>query len=327
MLYTKKKINKQHNFELFNMEYVQRKFLPLSLETFINSLKPLTDSGAYLAFDPSNEPGWNTLDYPGVCKNLHIVNSLVFAENALDIKFRAIKDAFGYWNLQIDRNESTINQRKDMELMIRKVRKDQFAKYIGFYENDYLWRVTPENIKKLGTFIESFRPILNNNLLEAKKTLVENRKWKVSEDEVRFFIEELNNYSTKYNLGYKAHFQIDSERPNYRVVLNSDMDKGDIVENEKWANYKYPPPNLTEWMLGYGSSYMIFNLSNIEETSKWVFELYDKPYCTNDFITRNIGWKDSKSITFDTIDDCVKFVCNKFETSRSIYENIKKLGY
>lgn len=327
MLYTKKRINKQHNFEPFTKEYVQKKFLHNSLETFIDSLKPLSNSGAYLAFDPSNEPGWNTLDYPGVCKNLHIVNSLVFAENALDIKFRAIKDAFGYWNLQIDRNESTINQRKDMELLIRKVRKDQFAKNIGFYENDYLWRVTPENIKKLGTFIESFRPILNNNLLEAKKSLVENRKWKVSEDEVRFFIEELNNYSTKYELGYKAHLQIDSERPNYRVVLNCDMEKGDIVENEKWANYKFPPPKLTEWMLGYGSSYMIFNLSNIEETSKWVFELYDKPYCTNDFITRNIGWKDSKAITFDTIDDCVKFVCNKFETSRSIYENIKKLGY
>jgi hypothetical protein len=267
------------------------------------------------------------LDYPGVCKNLHIVNSLVFGENAIDIKFRAIKDAFGYWNLEIDRKESTISQRKDMELMFRKVRKDQFAKNIGFYEHDYMWRVTPDNIKKLVTFVESFRPILNNNLLEAKKTLIENRKWKISEEEVQFFIEELNNYSTKYNLGYKAHLQIDSERPNFRVILNSDMDKGDIVENEKWANYKYPPPALTEWMLGFGSSYMIFSLSNIEETSKWAFELYDKPYCTNDFITKNIGWKESKTLIFDNIDGCVKFVVDKFDKSREIYENIKKLGY
>jgi hypothetical protein len=327
MLYTKKKINTQHNFELFTKEYVQKKFLHNSLETFIDSLKPLLDSGAYLAFDPSNEPGWQSLDYPGVCKNLHIVNSLVFGENALDIKFRAIKDAFGYWNLEIDRKESTISQRKDMELMFRKVRKDQFAKNIGFYEHDYMWRVTPDNIKKLVTFVESFRPILNNNLLEAKKTLIENRKWKISEEEVQFFIEELNNYSTKYNLGYKAHLQIDSERPNFRVILNSDMDKGDIVENEKWANYKYPPPALTEWMLGFGSSYMIFSLSNIEETSKWAFELYDKPYCTNDFITKNIGWKESKTLIFDNIDGCVKFVVDKFDKSREIYENIKKLGY
>ena len=327
MLYTKKKINTQHNFEPFTKEYVHKKALHNSLETFIDSLKPLLDSGAYLAFDPSNEPGWNSLDFPSCCKNLHIVNSLVFSENALDIKFKAIKDAFGYWNLQIDRNESIISQRKDMELMVRKVRKDQFAKHIGLYEHDCLWRVTPENIKKLVTFVESFRPILNNNLLEAKKSLIENRKWKVAEDEVRFFIEELNNYSTKNDLGYRAHMQIDSERPSYRVILNSDMDKGDIVENEKWANYKYPPPKLTEWMLGWGSSYMIFALSPIEETSKWAFELYDKPYCTNDFITRNIGWKDSKSLIFDNIDGCVKFVVDKFEKSRVIYENIKKLGY
>lgn len=327
MIYTKKRINAQHNFELFTKEYVQKTFLNNSSETFIDSLKPLLDSGAYLAFDPSNEPECNTWNSHCVCKNLHIVNSLVFAENAIDIKFQAVKDEFGYWNLQIDRDESTINQRKDLELMIRKVRKDQFAKHIGFYEHDDLWQVTPENVKKLATFIESFRPILNNNLLEAKKTLVENRKWKVSEDEVRFFIEELNNYSTKYNLGYKAHLQIDSERPNYRVILNSDMDRGDIIENEKWCNYKYPPPKLTEWMLGYGCSNMIFTLSNIEETSKWNFKLYDKPYCINDFITKNIGWNDSPIITFDNIEDCVKFVLNKFEKSRVIYENIKKLGY
>ena len=327
MIYTKKRINAQHNFELFTKEYVQKNFLNNSIETFIDSLKPLLDSGAYLAFDPSNEPECNTWNSHCVYKNLHIVNSLVFAENAIDIKFQTVKDDFGYWNLQIDRNESTINQRNDMELMIRKVRKDQFAKHIGFYEHDDLWRVTPDNIKKLINFIESFRPILNNNLLEAKKTLIENRKWKVSEDEVRFFIEELNNYSTECNLGYKAHLQIDSERPNYRVILNSDMDRGDIIESEKWSAYKYPPPNLTEWFLGCGSSNMIFTLSNIEETNKWNFKLYDKPYCISDFITKNIGWKDLEQITFDNIDDCVKFVINKFEKSRVIYENIKKLGY
>lgn len=327
MIYTKKKINKQHDFELFTKEYVQKNFLHASLETFIDSMKPLLDSGAYLVFDPSNEPRWNSLDYPSSCKNLHIVNSCVFSENALDIKFKAVMDSFGYWNLQIERDESTINQRKDLELMIRKIRKDQFAKHIGFYEHDYLWKVTPDSVRKLANFVESFRPILNNNLLEAKKTLVENRKWKVSEDDVRFFIEELNNYSTKYNLGYKAHLQIDSERPNYRVILNSDFEKGDIIESEKWSNYKSYPPKLTEWLLGFGSSYMIFSLSNIDETNQWNFELYDKPYCTNDFITKNIGWKDSKLITFDNIEGCVKFVLDKFEKSRVIYENIKKLGY
>jgi hypothetical protein len=56
MLYTKKKINTQHNFEPFTKEYVQKKFLHTPLETFIDSLKPLLDSGAYIAFDPSNEP-------------------------------------------------------------------------------------------------------------------------------------------------------------------------------------------------------------------------------------------------------------------------------
>ena len=327
MLYKKRRINTQHNFELFTKEYVHENFLHNSIETFIDNLKPLLDSGAYLAFDPSNEPACYPLyNLPCVCKNLHIVNSLVFAENAIDIKFMAVMDNFGYWNFQIDRNESSINQRMDMEIMIRKVRKDQFAKHIGFYEHECLWRVTPDNIKKLSTFVASFRPILNNNLLEAKKTLVENRKWKVSEDEVRFFIEELNNYSTKYNLNYKAHLQIDSERPDYRVIINSVIDKGDILESEKWNN-KNPPPNLTEWLLGCGSSYMIFTLRNIEEKNKWNFELYDKPYCMSDFITKNIGWNNLQPTTFDTIDDCVKFVINKFEKSRVIYENIKKLGY
>ena len=327
MLYTKRRINTQHNFELFTKEYVHDNYLHSSIETFIDNLKPLLDSGAYLAFDPSNDPACYPLyNLPCVCKNLHIVNSLVFAENAIDIKFMAVMDNFGYWNFQIDRNESSINQRMDMEIMIRKVRKDQFAKHIGFYEHECLWRVTPDNIKKLSTFVASFRPILNNNLLEAKKTLVENRKWKVSEDEVRFFIEELNNYSTKYNLNYKAHLQIDSERPDYRVIINSVIDKGDILESEKWNN-KNPPPNLTEWLLGCGNSYMIFTLRNIEETNRWNFELYDKPYCMSDFITKHIGWNNLQNITFDTIDDCVKFVLNKFEKSRMIYENIKKLGY
>lgn len=327
MLYTKRRINTQHNFELFTKEYVHENYLHSSIETFIDNLKPLLDSGAYLAFDPSNEPACYPLNnLPCVCKNLHIVNSLVFAENAIDIKFMAVKDNFGYWNFQIDRNESSINQRMDMEIMIRKIRKDQFAKHIGFYEHECMWRVTPDNIKKLSTFVASFRHILNNNLLEAKKTFVENRKWKVSEDEVRFFIEELNNYSTKYNLNYKAHLQIDSERPDYRVIINSNIDKGDILESEKWNN-KNPPPNLTEWMLGCGSSYMIFTLRNIEETNRWNFELYDKPYCMSDFITKNIGWNNLQPTTFDTIDDCVKFVLNKFEKSRVIYENIKKLGY
>lgn len=327
MLYKKRRINTQHNFELFTKEYVHENCLHNSIETFIDNLKPLLDSGAYLAFDPSNEPACYPLyNLPCVCKNLHIVNSLVFAENAIDIKFMAVMDKFGYWNFQIDRDESSINQRKDMEIMIRKVRKDQFAKHIGFYEHEYMWRVTPDNIKKLATFVASFRPILNNNLLEAKKTLVENRKWKVSEDEVRFFIEELNNYSTKYNLNYKAHLQIDSERPDYRVIINSDIDNGDILESEKWNN-KNPPPNLTEWLLGCGNRYMIFTLRNIEETNRWNFELYDKPYCMSDFITKNIGWNNLQPTTFDTIDDCVKFVLNKFEKSRMIYENIKKLGY
>lgn len=327
MLYTKRRINTQHNFELFTKEYVHYNYLHSSIETFIDNLKPLLDSGAYLAFDPSNEPACYPLyNLPCVCKNLHIVNSLVFAENAIDIKFMAVMDKFGYWNFQIDRNESSINQRMDMEIMIRKVRKDQFAKHIGFYEHECMWRVTPDNIKKLATFVASFRHILNNNLLEAKKTLVENRKWKVSEDEVRFFIEELNNYSTKYNLNYKAHLQIDTERPDYKVIINSDIDKGDILESEKWNN-KNPPPNLTEWLLGCGSSYMIFTLRNIEEKNKWNFELYDKPYSMSDFITKNIGWNNLQNITFDTIDDCVKFVLNKFEKSRLIYENIKKLGY
>lgn len=327
MLYKKRRINTQHNFELFTKEYVHENFLHNSLETFIDNLKPLLDSGAYLAFDPSNEPACYPLyNLPCVCKNLHIVNSLVFAENAIDIKFMAVMDKFECWNFQIDRNESSINQRMDMEIMIRKVRKDQFAKHIGFYEHECMWRVTPDNIKKLATFVASFRPILNNNLLEAKKTLIENRKWKVSEDEVRFFIEELNNYSTKYNLNYKAHLQIDSERPDYRVIINSNIDKDDILESEKWNN-KNPPPNLTEWLLGCGSSYMIFTLRNIEEKNKWNFELYDKPYCMSDFITKNIGWNNLQPTTFDTIDDCVKFVLNKFEKSRVIYENIKKLGY
>ena len=119
MIYTKKKINKQHDFEPFTKEYVQKKALHNSLETFIDSLKPLLDSGDYLAFDPSEEPSWYTFDFPGCCKNLHIVNSLVFSENALDIKFKAIKDAFGYWNFQIDRNESIISQRKDIFLWIK----------------------------------------------------------------------------------------------------------------------------------------------------------------------------------------------------------------
>lgn len=327
MLYKKRRINTQHNFELFTKEYVHKNFLHNSIETFIDNLKPLLDSGAYLAFDPSNEPACYPLyNLPCVCKNLHIVNSLVFAENAIDIKFMAVMDKFGYWNFQIDRDGSTINQRKDMEIMIRKVRKDQFAKHIGFYEHEYMWRVTPDNIKKLSTFVASFRPILNNNLLEAKKTLIENRKWKVSEDEVRFFIEELNNYSTKYNLNYKAHLQIDTERPDYKVIINSDIDKGDILESEKWKNNNQPP-NLTEWLLGCGNSYMIFTLRNIEETNRWNFELYDKPYCMSDFITKHIGWNNLQNITFDTIDDCVKFVLNKFEKSRVIYENIKKLGY
>ena len=327
MLYTKRRINTQHNFELFTKEYVHENYLHSSIETFIDNLKPLLDSGAYLAFDPSNEPACYPLyNLPCVCKNLHIVNSLVFAENAIDIKFMAVKDNFGCWNFQIDRNESSINQRKDMEIMIRKIRKDQFAKHIGFYEHECMWRVTPDNIKKLATFVASFRHILNSNLLESKKTLVENRKWKVSEDEVRFFIEELNNYSTKYNLNYKAHLQIDSERPDYRVIINSNIDKGDILESEKWNN-KNPPPNLTEWMLGCGSSYMIFTLRNNEEKNKWNFELYDKPYSMSDFITKNIGWNNLQPTTFDTIDDCVKFVLNKFEKSRVIYENIKKLGY
>lgn len=327
MLYKKRRINTQHNFELFTKEYVHENYLHSSIETFIDNLKPLLDSGAYLAFDPSNEPACYPLyNLPCVCKNLHIVNSLVFAENAIDIKFMAVKDKFGCWNFQIDRNESSINQRMDMEIIIRKVRKDQFAKHIGFYEHEYMWRVTPDNIKKLSTFVASFRPILNNNLLEAKKTLIENRKWKVSEDEVRFFIEELNNYSTKYNLNYKAHLQIDSERPDYRVIINSDIDNGDILESEKWKNNNQPP-NLTEWLLGCGNSYMIFTLRNIEETNRWNFELYDKPYCMSDFITKNIGWNNLQNITFDNIDDCVKFVLNKFEKSRVIYENIKKLGY
>ena len=327
MLYTKRRINTQHNFELFTKEYVHENFLHNSIETFIDNLKPLLDSGAYLAFDPSNEPACYPLyNLPCVCKNLHIVNSLVFAENAIDIKFMAVQDKFGYWNFQIDRDESSINQRKDMEIMIRKVRKDQFAKHIGFYEHEYMWRVTPDNINKLATFVASFRPILNNNLLEAKKTLIENRKWKVSEDEVRFFIDELNNYSTKYNLNYKAHLQIDTERPDYRVIINSNIDKDDILESEKWKNNNQPP-NLTEWLLGCGNSYMIFTLRNIEETNRWNFELYDKPYCMSDFITKNIGWNNLQPITFDNIDDCVKFVLNKFEKSRVIYENIKKLGY
>ena len=127
-------------------------------------------------------------------------------------------------------------------------------------------------------------------------------------------------------MNYKAHLQIDSERPDYRVIINSVIDKGDILESEKWNN-KNPPPNLTEWLLGCGSSYMIFTLRNIEETNRWNFELYDKPYCMSDFITKNIGWNNLQPTTFDTIDDCVKFVINKFEKSRVIYENIKKLGY
>ena len=56
MLYTKRRINTQHNFELFTKEYVHENYLHSSIETFIDNLKPLLDSGAYLAFDPSNEP-------------------------------------------------------------------------------------------------------------------------------------------------------------------------------------------------------------------------------------------------------------------------------
>lgn len=304
-----------------NLEYTRSKYYPdTTFLKIFDMFSPLFNNGYQLAVC-KNDCVYASGHNPDI--NFHIVSSTDHNENAFNIKlFLKYRPDTNDFYCEIRYDDSYVWTRKDKFIYKRKIRRNMYEKYLGFYSyynsnNCYVNRLSNEHINKFVKFINTyFGDLVQNNKLEAKKCAIENNKFKLNEDDVRLFIDSINEVINPYNA--KCHFATEIDRPSFRVFINNNFADEDLVEAARFGDNFGKYIEMLDWWTGSNKySYMSIKLSYQE--NKWVASIEVQPYYDNKFMTEVMNWK---TFVSDNIEDVIKYYKEQFKKSHDLYQKI-----
>lgn len=303
-----------------NLEYTRSKNYPDTpfLKIF-DMFSPLLNNGYMLAIASNKDcvyaPGHN----PDIA--FHIVSSTDHNENAFNIKlFMRYRPDSNDFYCEIRYDDSYVWTRKDKFIYKRKIRRNMYTKYLDFYNNSYdcyVSRLSPEHIKKFVNFLNTyFGDLVHNNKLQAKICAVENNKFKLNEDEVRLFIDSINEAINPYNA--KCHFATEIDRPSFRVYINNNFAEEDLIEDHRFGDSYGKYIELLEWWTG-SSKYSYMSIRLTVQNNQWSVGVEVQPYYDSKFMTEVMNWK---NFVADNIEDVIKYYKEQFKKSHELYQKI-----
>ena len=290
------------------------------IRKFYELMKPFTDLGYKLAI----EDDFKIKNYQqGIV--LSIVSSTDHNINAftivLDLKYNSVTGKFfGH----VDNDSCYTWTRCENNLVSRsKIGKNIFKKYLNCYDYHYDTYFSELNIghtTKFAGYLKNnmFKRIQNNEIVQ-KKNNIENQKFKIYEDDIRYFIKSVNEVIEPFNA--KCHLSLDSERPEYIVWINNNKAIDDLPNEKKYGLINNGKVELIEWLAG-SSNLDIMEIKFRRYEDKWniILTYYLSLNCQ--LVFNNIGWKDQ---CFENIEDAVEYFINNFKKSHEMYVKIQNV--
>ena len=302
-----------------NLEYTRSKNYPDGpfLKIF-DMFSPLLNNGYQLGVCKSD-----CVYASGHCPNItfHLVSSTDHNENAFNIKlYMTYHPDSNDFYCEIRFDDSYVWTRQDKFIIKRKIRRNMYEKHLDFYNNTYdcyVSRLSNVHISKFVKFLNTyFGDLVKNNKLEAKKCLIENNKFKLNEDDVRLFIDSINEVVNPYNA--KCHFATEIDRPSFRVYINNNFAEDDLVEDHRFGDNFGKYIEMLEWWTG-SSKYSYMSIRFTYRENKWVTGIEVQPYYDSKFMTEVMNWK---SFVSDSIEDVIKYYKEQFKKSHDLYQKI-----
>lgn len=286
------------------------------IRKFYELMKPFIDLGYKLAI----EDDFKIQNQPRIV--LSIVSSTDHNLNAftivLDLKYNSVTGKF-YGNVE---NESCYTwTRLENNLVSRsKIGKNIFKKYLNCYDYPYFSELNIEHTTKFAGYLKNnmFKRIQNNEI-EQKKNIIENQKYKIYEDDVRYFIKSVNEVIEPFNA--KCHLSLESEQPEYRVWINNNKAIDDAPNERKYGLINKGRIELIEWLTGSSNlDNMEIKFSRYEDKWNVILTYYSSLNCQ--LVNKNIGWKDQ---CFENIEDAAEYFINNFKKSHEMYVKIQNV--
>ena len=205
-----------------------------------------------------------------------------------------------------------------------KIGKNIFKKYLnycyGYHSDIYFSELNIEDTTKFAGYLKNnmFKRIQNNEI-EQKKNIIEKQKFKIYEDDIRYFIKSVNEVIEPFNA--KCHLSLDSENPEYRVWINNNKEIDDAPNERKYGLINKGKVELIEWLTSSS------NLDNMEIKfrrfeDKWNINLTYYLSLNCQLVFNNIGWKDQ---CFENIEDAAEYFINNFKKSHEMYVKIQNV--
>lgn len=289
------------------------------IRKFYELMKPFIDLGYKLAI----EDDFKIQNQPRIV--LSIVSSTDHNLNAftivIDLKYNSETKKF-YGNVDND-SCYTWTRLEDNLVSRSKIGKNIFKKYLNCYDyhfDTYFSELNIEHTTKFAEYLKNnmFKRIQNNELMQ-KKNIIENQKYKIYEDDVRYFIKSVNEVIEPFNA--KCHLSLESEQPEYRVWINNNKEMDDAPNERKYGLINNGRIELIEWLTGSS------NLDNMEikfsrYEDKWNVILTYYTALSSQLVNKNIGWKDQ---CFENIEDAAEYFINNFKKSHEMYVKIQNV--
>lgn len=285
-------------------------------------MKPFTDLGYKLAVEED-------YNIKLICNQPRIIISIVSSTDhnlnaftiVLDLLYNYVTEKF-YGT--VDKNSCYTWTRLENNLVCRsKIGKNIFKKYLDCYEYSNEIRFSELKIEHTKKFAEYLKnnmwKRIQNNELEQKKNNIENQKYKIYEDDIRYFIKSVNEVIEPFNA--KCHMSIESEKPEYRVWINNNKEIDDATNVKKYGLINKGMVELIEWLIGT-SNLDIMEIIFLRHEDKWKVNLTNYLSLNCHLINKNIDWKDK---CFENIEDAAEYFINNFKKSHEMYVKIQNV--
>lgn len=292
------------------------------IRKFYELMKPFTDLGYKLAIEDdfkiklsSNQPG---IVLSIVSSTDHNLNAFTIV---LDLKYNSVTEKF--FGHVVNDSCYTWTRCENNLVSRSKIGKNIFKKYLNGYDylfDSYFSELNIGHTTKFADYLKNnmFKRIQNNEI-EQKKNIIENQKYKIYEDDVRYFIKSVNEVIEPFNA--KCHLSLESEQPEYIVWINNNKGIDDATHERKYGLMNNGMVELIEWLTGSSNLYIMeIKFSRYED--KWNVILTYYLSLNSQLVFNNIGWKDQ---CFENIEDAAEYFINNFKKSHEMYVKIQNV--
>jgi len=288
------------------------------IRKFYELMKPFTDLGYKLAIEDDFK-----IYHPGIV--LSIVSSTDHNINAftivLDLKYNGVTEKF--FGHVVNDSCYTWTRCENNLVSRSKIGKNIFKKYLNCYDyhfDTYFSELNIEDTTKFAGYLKNnmFKRIQNNEI-EQKKNIIENQKYKIYEDDVRYFIKSVNEVIEPFNA--KCHLSLESKYPDYNILINNNKEIDDAPHEKRYGLINKGIIELIEWLTSSSNvDIMEFKFKRYEDKWNVIFTYHLSLDCQ--LVYKNIGWKDQ---CFENIEDAAEYFINNFKKSHEMYLKIKNV--